>query len=329
MAARQSISLAFMSFGLHVPRKISLSGNGWRGLLAIFMIMALVSACEGKKKKEYAERPVEKLYNEALDKMQARQYVPATETFDEVERQHPYSVWATKAQLMAAYAYYLGNRYDDAILALDRFIQLHPSNRDVAYAMYLKGLSFYEQISDVARDQKITELALNTFKELVGRFPKSKYARDAKVKIDLAYDHLAGKEMEIGRYYHTQRQYLAAINRFRNVVENYQTTTHVPEALHRLTEAYLSIGITDEARKTAAVLGHNFPTSEWYIDSYEIVEDKKIRITKEDVPWWKLWGDDKKPAITNVNANKSQVAKKGGKAASTSKEDAPWWKIWK
>ena len=256
---------------------------------AVFVAVALMIGGCGTKKKEYVERPVEKLYNEALDSMQAKQYSEAVESFDEVERQHPYSAWATKAQLMSAYAYYLGNRYDDAILALDRFIQLHPSNRDVAYAMYLKGLSYYEQISDVARDQKITELSLNAFKELTARFPQSKYSRDAKGKIDLAHDHLAGKEMEIGRYYHTQKQYLAAINRFRNVVENYQTTTNVPEALHRLTEAYLSLGIVDEARKTAAVLGHNFPGSEWYIDSYEIVEDKKIRVTKEDVPWWKVW----------------------------------------
>lgn len=267
------------------PRRLACRGR--LVLLAIILALA-VAGCESKKK-EYVERPVEQLYNDALDRMKEKFYSEAVESFDEVERQHPYSAWATKAQLMSAYAYYLGNRYDDAILALDRFIQLHPSNRDVAYAMYLKGLSYYEQISDVARDQKITELALNSFKELIARFPQSKYARDAKIKIDLAHDHLAGKEMEIGRYYHEKHQYLAAINRFRNVVENYQTTTHVPEALHRLTEAYLSLGIVDEARKTAAVLGHNFPGSEWYIDSYEIVEGKKVRVTKEEVPWWKIW----------------------------------------
>ena len=264
---------------------------GRRGMVCatacLVALALLVSACSTKKK-EYVERPVEELYNEALNYMEQQEYIEATQSFDEVERQHPYSVWATKAQLMAAYTYYLGNRYDDAILALDRFIQLHPANRDVAYAMYLKGLSYYEQISDVARDQKITELALTSFKELVTRFPKSKYSRDAKVKIDLAFDHLAGKEMEIGRYYHGQHQYLAAINRFRKVVETYQTTTHVPEALHRLTEAYLAIGVVEEARKTASVLGHNFPGSEWYIDSYEILENKKIR-PEIDIPWWKLW----------------------------------------
>ncbi len=260
-----------------------------RGVLIICVSLGLLVGCSSKKK-SYVEEPVEKLYNQGLDQMQTRRYSDAVESFDEVERQHPYSTWATKAQIMAAYAYYLGNRYDEAIFALDRFIQLHPSNRDVAYAMYLKGLSYYEQISDVARDQKITELSLKSFKELISRFPQSKYTRDAKVKIDLAHDHLAGKEMEIGRYYHSKHQYLAAINRFRNVIESYQTTTHVPEALHRLTEAYLSLGIDDEARKSAAVLGHNFPGSEWYIDSYQFIEGKTIRTEEEaESPWWKLW----------------------------------------
>jgi outer membrane protein assembly factor BamD len=270
------------------PRRLPRSARQFVPILVCVLAGALLGGCAAKKK-PYVERPVEELYNEALDQMERRLYSSATQTFDEVERQHPYSVWATKAQLMAAYAYYLANRYDDAILALDRFIQLHPANRDVAYAMYLKGLSYYEQISDVSRDQKITELALTSFKELISRFPKSQYARDAKVKIDLTYDHLAGKEMEIGRYYHGQHQYLAAINRFRKVVDNYQTTTHVPEALHRLTEAYLALGITDEARKTASVLGHNFPGSEWYIDSYEMLENKKVRPETAESPWWKLW----------------------------------------
>jgi outer membrane protein assembly factor BamD len=190
---------------------------------------------------------------------------------------------------MSAYSYYQNGRYDDAILALDRFIQLHPSNPDVPYAYYLKGLSYYEQISDVERDQKITELAMNTLRELMTRFPNSKYAKDAKVKIDLTVDHLAGKEMEIGRYYHKRGNYLAAINRFRTVISKYQTTTHVPEALHRMTEAYYALGLTQQARETAAVLGHNFPGSEWYIDSYEMIEEKPIRPKKLDKPWYKFW----------------------------------------
>ena len=258
-------------------------------LIIVFCLAWLQTGCS-KEEKPYIQQPVEKLYNQGLDYMQTGLYPDAVASFDEVERQHPYSSWATKAQLMAAYAHYLANNYDDAILALDRFIQLHPSNQDLPYAMYLKGLSFYEQFSDVTRDQKITELALGAFKELIVRFPKSEYARDARVKADLARDHLAGKEMEIGRYYHAKRQYLAAINRFRKVIETYQTTTHVPEALHRLTEAYISLGIIDQARKTAAVLGHNFPGSEWYIDSYEILEGKTVRGKKEATnPWWKMW----------------------------------------
>ena len=214
-------------------------------------------------------------------------YENAAIAFNEVDRQHPYSVWATKAQLMSAYAYYQNNKYDDAIVSLDRYIQLHPSNRDVPYAYYLKALSYYEQISDVSRDQKITEFALKLLNEVVVRFPNSRYARDAKLKIDLTRDHLAGKEMAIGRYYENQGQYLAAINRFVKVAENFQTTSHVPEALHRLTESYLALGLVNQANKTAAILGHNFPGSEWYIDAYEIVENKKLQQTdKKKAPWY-------------------------------------------
>lgn len=233
--------------------------------------LLLLSACSSSEEENYVERPVEELYNEGMDALQGGELKTAAKAFDEVERQHPYSVWATKAQLMAAYALYEDNKYDDAINALDRFIQLHPSNRDVGYAYYLKALSFYEQISDVTRDQGLTDKALRSLQEVIDRFPESTYARDARLKIDLARDHLAGKEMTIGRWYLRQKHYLAAINRFRTVVEQYQTTTHVPEALHRLIEAYTALGLAEEARKTAAVLGHNFPGSEWYVDSYTLV----------------------------------------------------------
>lgn len=257
---------------------------------AVFAASAALwlSACTINEEPDYIERPVAEIYNNAMELLQNTDYKRAAKEFDEVERQHPYSVWATKAQLMAAYAYYQSNRYDDAIIALDRFTQLHPAHRDAAYAYYLKALCYYEQISDVARDQKMTELALNTLNEVVKRFPDSQFARDAKVKIDLTYDHLAGKEMEIGRYYLKQKQYLAAINRFRTVVDQFQTTTHVPEALHRLTEAYTALGITSEARKTASVLGHNFPGSEWYVDSYELFEGKPPQ-PDADKPWYKVW----------------------------------------
>jgi outer membrane protein assembly factor BamD len=225
----------------------------------------------------YVEGSVESLYNEGMDLLLQERQKEAADMFAEVERQHPYSVWATKSQIMAGYAYYQASEYDDAINSLDRFISLHPGNRDTAYAYYLRALCYYEQISDVKRDQRITELALNAFEEVVRRFPNTKYASDAAEKIDLTRDHLAGKEMDIGRYYLRQHQYLAAINRFRTVIEQFQTSTHTPEALHRLVESYMALGLTGEARRTAAVLGYNFPESPWYADSYQLVEGVEIR----------------------------------------------------
>jgi outer membrane protein assembly factor BamD len=260
----------------------------FRFLTAHCLLAVLVVAGCATKDEEYVERPVEEIYSQAMDSLQQDNFVASGTLFDEVERQHPYSNWATKSQWMAAYSYYMANRYDDAIVALDRFIQLHPSNIYIAYAYYLRGLIYYEQISDVRRDQKMTDLAFQNLQELVVRFPNSKYASDAKLKLDLTKDHLAGKEMNIGRYYLRQRHYTAAINRFTTVVDQYQTTTHVPEALHRLIEAYRALGIDEEAQKLAAVLGHNFPGSEWYINSYEMIKGKKIRPQEED-PWYKVW----------------------------------------
>ncbi len=248
-----------------------------RSRWSVFAVLALiVAACSGEDP-EYVERPVEQLYNEAMDSLLEGNYGTAALSFDEVERQHPYSIWATRAQLRTSFAYYQANRYDDAILAAERFVQLHPGFDTVDYAYYLIAISYYEQIVDVGRDQRVTELALKSLEDVVLRFPTSDYARDARLKIDLARDHLAGKEMNIGRYYLGQRQYLAAINRFRAVIETYQTTTHVPEALHRLTESYLALGVTTEAQTAAAVLGYNYPGSEWYIDSYELLEGVDLR----------------------------------------------------
>ena len=242
----------------------------------IVVVLLILTSCADTVKDDYVEQTVETLYNKALIEMESGNYAQASISFDGVDRQHPYSVWATKAQLMSAYALYQTNKYDEAIISLDRFIQLHPSHRDAPYAYYLKALSYYEQISDVGRDQKMTELAMRMLNEVMVRFPKSNYAQDAKFKIDLTRDHLAGKQMEIGRYYERKGQYLAAINRFKIVTEKYQTTTHVPEALHRLTESYLALGIVDQAKETAAILGHNFPGSEWYVDTYKIIENKKF-----------------------------------------------------
>ncbi|MEZ5668906.1 MAG: outer membrane protein assembly factor BamD [Alphaproteobacteria bacterium] len=238
-------------------------------------LMAL-TGCGGAEEEAYVEQPVEDLYNTALDNLAAAEYEAAQAAFEEVDRQHPYSVWATKAQLMAAFAAYQKGNYDDAVVALDRFIELHPGNSDTAYAYYLKALCYYEQIADVTRDQRLTQLALSSLQDVVTRFPGTDYARDAALKIDLARDHLAGKQMEIGRYYLRQGQYTAAINRFRAVITDYQTTTHVPEALHRIAEAYAALGLTSEAQQVAAVLGYNYPGSVWYIDSYELIEGGDI-----------------------------------------------------
>ena len=245
-----------------------------------------VAACGGDNSKDtYVETPVETLYNSAMNSLIAENYDRAGKQFDEVDRQHPYSVWATKAQLMSAYALYQANKYDESIVASDRFIQLHPGHRDVAYAYYLKALDYYVQIADVGRDQRTTEQALAALGEVVRRFPDSRYGRDARLKIDLARDHLAGKEMEIGRYYEKQGLYLGAINRFRRVVDQYQTTTHVPEALERLTECYFALGLTDEAKKTASVLGYNYPGSDWYKSAYALVTGEKTA-SADDQPGW-------------------------------------------
>ena len=246
--------------------------------------LALAVAACGSTDDEiaYVERPAEEIYTEAADALQDSNYQTAAELFDEVERQHPYSQWATQSQLMAAYAHYQALQYDEAIIALDRFIQLHPGHQDIAYAYYLKGLSYYERISDVERDQRMTELALGALNDVVRRFPGTPYARDASLKLDLTRDQLAGKDMSIGRWYLQQGHYNAAINRFRRVVEDYQTTTHVPEALHRLTEAYLSLGLVEEAQATAAVLGYNYPGSDWYLDSYALLVDEGVRPPDEE-----------------------------------------------
>ncbi len=251
---------------------------------AIFLVLALW-ACSSDDKPAYVERPVEDLYNTAMDRLLVEDYPEAARLFDEVERQHPYSVWASKAQLMAAFAHYQDSKYDDAISALDRFIDLHPGHKDVVYAYYLRGICYYEQISDVRRDQKMTRDALENLQQVVQRFPASKYARDAALKNDLARDHLAGKHMAIGRFYQTQGEYLAAINRFRRVIQLYQTTTHASEALHRLVESYLALGIVDEAQATAAVLGYNYPGSLWYADSYALLTGVDVLPEQDEGSW--------------------------------------------
>jgi len=217
------------------------------------------------------DNSAEGLYAAGVEALQARNFARAGELFDLLEREHPFSTWATSAKILNGYSEYMRNRYTEAIGQLDRFIALHPAHRDIAYANYLRALSFYEQIADSQRDQRPTEQAMGALQDVVNRFPDTAYARDSRLKIDLARDHMAGREMSIGRFYQRQRLYNAAIGRFRRVVEDYQTTNHVPEALHRLTEIYSALGLSREATASAAVLGHNFPGSSWYQDSYALL----------------------------------------------------------
>lgn len=254
-------------------------------LIGSVCVLAACSSGKSVDQNDMEPREVESLYNEAAAAMDAGEYQQATRLFEEVERQHPYSQWAVRAELMAAYASYRDGRYDEAILALERFVELHPGNKDTDYAFYLRALSYYEQISDVARDQAMTKQALDAFNTLIRRFPDSQYSRDATLKRDLTLDHLAGKEMEIGRYYLTRKQHNAAINRFRTVIKEFQTTTHVPEALHRLVESYMTLGLRGEALRVAAVLGYNYPGSKWYERSYQLLDDDLRRQLIADRDW--------------------------------------------
>lgn len=247
---------------------------GWRTAFALLACLPLLASCGGSSDEEEADTgqpvpPVETLYNNGIDALNAGRYVAAGDQFSRVEQNYPYSPWAVNAQLMQGYTQYLQNHYTDAIGTLDRFIQLHPAHRDIAYAYYLRALCYYEQIADISRDQRGTEQAMNALQEVVNRFPGTSYAQDARLKIDLCRDHLAGKEMEIGRWYERQHLYEAAIGRFQRVVDDYQTTNHVPEALLRLTEIYLKLGLKEQAKRTAAVLGYNYPGSVWYEDGYD------------------------------------------------------------
>ena len=274
-----------MSLRTFAPARFPLSAAA---LLVLLGVSAGITACasDDDQPATYVERPVEQIYNDAWTLIQRDDWIDAAKQFDEVERQHPYSVWARRAMLMSAYCYYEGNKYDDATKTADSFIQLHPGNKDVPYAYYLKAISLYEQIRDVNRDQKITDDSLTALEDLVQRYPDTEYARDARLKIDLTRDHLAGKEMTIGRFYLRTGDPLAAINRFRTVVDKYQTTSHVPEALERLTEAYLTLGLVQEARASAAVLGYNYPGSEWYKDAYGLLNDQARAAPKESDQSW-------------------------------------------
>lgn len=252
------------------------------GAVLLGATLTVTTACGGGSGNEdiaYVARDVESLYGEAQRRLDDGNTVLAAALFDEVERQHPYSPWARRAQLMSAFSYYIARDYNKAITNSQRFLSIHPGNKDAPYAYYLIALSYYEQISDVNRDQSITEQAQVALREVNRRFPQTEYAADARLKLDLVSDHLAGKEMEIGRFYQLSGRWLAAALRFRNVVEEFETTSHTPEALYRLTESSLALGIRDEAVKYAAVLGANYPGTEWYEKAFELVDDHASDVT--------------------------------------------------
>jgi outer membrane protein assembly factor BamD len=256
------------------------------GLLAGCSIFdSLTGSGDEDKDAQYVERPVEQIYDDAWKRINDRDWLEAAKQFDEVERQHPYSIWARRAMLMSAYCYYQANKYTDAISAADQYIQLHPGSHEIAYAFYLKAMSLYEQIVDVGRDQSNTEQALTALQDVVQRFPNTEYARDASLKVDLTLDHLAGKEMAVGRYYLIRGDYIGAINRFRVVVERYQKTSQIAEALERLTESYYALGVYNEAKTAAAVLGANYPGSMWYKDSYDLLMSHNMKPAEDKGSW--------------------------------------------
>ena len=246
-------------------------------LAAVAVLTPLVAACAGgsgqtQADTRYVARDVNTLYNAARERLDRGLYTQAAALFDEVERQHPYSVWARRAQLMSAFSYYAANDHTKSVDSARRFLSIHPGNRDAPYALYLIALNYYEQIRDVTRDQGTTRQAMDALNEVIRRYPSTRYAADARLKLDLVRDHLAGHEMEVGRFYQDRRRWLASVIRFRNVIDEYQQTSHVPEALMRLTESYLALGVPEEARRSAAVLGANFPETQWYQRAYNLIE---------------------------------------------------------
>jgi outer membrane protein assembly factor BamD len=261
--------------------------------IALAVVLAPLGACSSisdmfNKDDDSAviEEPADKLYNEGLYLLNDKQeYKSAAKKFEEVDRQHPYSDWARKSLIMSAFAYYQGGDYDESISAAKRYVALHPGSPDAAYAQFLIGSSYFDRIPDISRDQERTEKAVAELDEVVRKFPNTEYAISAKKKIDIARDQLAGKEVDIGRWYMQKKDYTGAINRFKVVVTRYQTTRHVEEALMRLTEAYMTLGIVDEAQTSAAVLGHNFPDSPWYQDAYNLVKARGLEPSENKNSW--------------------------------------------
>ncbi|MGB6229130.1 MAG: outer membrane protein assembly factor BamD [Litorimonas sp.] len=248
----------------------------------------LLTACStlglgGDRREElaYIERPAELIYNEALDRLERRRWDEAKLFFEEVERQHPFSEWARRALLMSAYSSYRAADYEESIVTAQRYIGLHPGSDSAPYAYYLIAINYYDQIYDVGRDQETTVNAEAALQQVVRRYPESDYARDSRLKLELTQDHLAGKEMSVGRFYLRQNQPLAAIIRFKNVVREYERTSQVEEAMHRMVEAYATLGVIGEARKVGSVLGYNYPSSPWYQESYDLLSEYGVDLDDE------------------------------------------------
>ncbi len=272
--------------------------QGWSRRLRLAATLAVVALPLGgcgtgalwdkfmAKEETFVDEPADKLYNEGLyllnEKKDPR---AASKKFEEVDRQHPYSEWARKSLLMSAFAFYEGGDYDSCIGAASRYVTLHPGSPDAAYAQYLIAASYYDQIPDISRDQARTDKAISALEEVIRKYPTSEYAATAKRKLEGARDQLAGKEMAIGRYYMDKRDYTAGINRYKTVVTRYQTTRHVEEALYRLTEAYMAVGVVGEAQTAAAILGHNFPDSRWYKDAYNLVKSGGLEPVENKGSW--------------------------------------------
>jgi outer membrane protein assembly factor BamD len=252
-------------------------------LAAVAVIATFVAGCstieslnpfgaERYETKILPDEPAEAIYDQGLARIARRDWEGAARQFAELEKQYPFSQWSRRGLLMVAYANYEGGKYDEAVTAGNRYVNLYPSTPETPYALYLIGMSMYNQIPDISRDQERAEQAVRVFNDLIQRFPKSEYAEEAKFKLTVARDQLAGKEMSVGRFYLSRKNYTAAVNRFREVLFKYQTTRHAEEALYRLTESYLALGITHEAQTAAAVLGHNFPDSQWYRDAFNLLQ---------------------------------------------------------
>ena len=282
-----------MSFGKLIPGFIRVAARPVTivaGLLALGGCDSLsklnpFDQTEKYEMKIVADVPAPKLYDDGLGRMRRSDYEGAVKKFSDLEKQNPHSEWSRKALIMTAYANYEGQRWDDAISASKRYIAAYANSNDAAYAQYIMAMSNYNQIPDITRDQDRSEKALQALQDLVDKYPKSEYVADARYRIQVARDQLAGREMEVGRFYLEKRNYTAAINRFRDVVARYQNTRHIEEALMRLTEAYLALGITNEAQTAAAVLGHNFPDSQWYKDSYSLLKSGGLEPREESGSW--------------------------------------------